>query len=210
MRCRRDRKPIRDLTGGVGVALACVMWAGVLWAPPSASASPEPGWAHDHSVNGIPPRPSGWAEMVNTFGPKCTNRSNDARSLWPSQSEPFTAGYVYYHPYIQRDVGWNIRGHVSDANKDAAPYPGVGGYNCRLISGSTSWSVHSWGAAIDTNWQRNPMGQDHWNGRGADGVNYGTFLPDVWRGAAPGHHFFWGINWDSRPDPMHFQYVTDY
>ena len=96
------------------------------------------------------------------------------------------------------------------AHRDGALYPGIGGYNCRLIAGSTSWSVHSWGAAIDTNWQRNPRYQTHWNGRGIDGTNYGTYIPDVWRGGFPGHRFFWGLSWDSAPDPMHFQYVTNY
>ena len=40
--------------------------------------------------------------------------------------------------------------------------------------------------------------------------NHGTYIPDVWRGGFPGHRFFWGLNWDTAPDPMHFQYVTDY
>jgi hypothetical protein len=31
----------------------------------------------------------------------------------------------------------------------------------------------------------------------------------VWRGPSPGHRFYWGLNW-SNPDPMHFQYVTNY
>ena len=193
--------------GSIGL---CVLITGGLGIAGASATIGDGGWVHDHSSDGIPPRPNGYAEMVDRFGARCTDRDNDARSLWPSQSEPYTAGYVYYHPYIQSDVGWNVRGHVSAAAKEAALYPGVGGYNCRLIAGSTSWSVHSWGAAIDTNWQRNPMGQEHWNGRGADGVDYGTYLPDVWRGVNPGHRFYWGINWDSRPDPMHFQYVTNY
>ena len=55
-----------------------------------------------------------------------------------------------------------------------------------------------------------PRYQDYWNGRGFDGQNHGTYIPDVWRGGFPGHRFFWGLNWDSAPDPMHFQYVTNY
>ena len=38
----------------------------------------------------------------------------------------------------------------------------------------------------------------------------GNYLPDVWRGVFPGHRFFWGLNFDTTPDPMHFQYVTNY
>ena len=42
-------------------------------------------------------------------------------------------------------------------------------------------------------WERNPRYQTYWNGRGIDGTNYGTYIPDVWRGGFPGHRFFWGL-----------------
>lgn len=35
----------------------------------------------------------------------------------------------------------------------------TGAYNCRKISGTSVWSNHAWGLAIDANWQTNPM---HW------------------------------------------------
>jgi hypothetical protein len=167
------------------------------------------GWVHDHSSDGIPPRPSGYTELVQTFGQPCSDRANNSRSYWPSQSARNVAGYVYYHPYIARDVGYNIRNHVAADKRDKAVDYLVGGYNCRYIAGTTSWSTHAFGAAIDTNTARNPMGQDSWNGKGADGKDYDRYLPNVWHGVYPGHFFFWGIHW-SRPDPMHFQYVTDY
>jgi hypothetical protein len=66
------------------------------------------------------------------------------------------------------------------------------------------------GSRIDTNSATNPVGQDHWNGVGSDGKKYGTYLPDVWAGPYPGHKFFWGLNWPTKPDPMHFQYATGY
>jgi hypothetical protein len=189
------------------VALATAMSVG--YASASALATHMSGWTHDHSIDAIPPRPSGLAELNRLFGDRCIDRSNDGRSYWPHQSED-GGGYVYYNTYIARNVGYNIRNHIDAAHRDGALYPGIGGYNCRLISGSTSWSVHSWGAAIDTNWLRNPRGQDHWNGRGSDGIDHDTYIPDVWRGGFPGHRFFWGLNFDTTPDPMHFQYVTDY
>jgi hypothetical protein len=178
--------------------------------PVGARAYVDPGWTHDHSSAGVPPRPSGYSGLVATFGQPCSSAANDSRSYWPSQSARNVDGYVYYHPHIARDVGYNIRNHVFFDRRDGAVDYLVGGYNCRPIRGETSWSTHAFGAAIDTNSARNPLGQDHWVGIGADGVAYGTYLPDVWRGAYPGHRFFWGLNWDSRPDPMHFQYVTDY
>ena len=65
---------------------------------------------------------------------------------------------VEYHTYLARNIGFNIRNHINAAHRDGALYPGIGAYNCRLIDGSTSWSVHL-GAAVDTNWQRNPRYQ---------------------------------------------------
>jgi hypothetical protein len=167
-------------------------------------------WVHDHSSAGIPPRPSGYTELVQTFGKPCSDAANDSRSYWPSQSARNVSGYVYYHPYIARDVAYNIRNHVAHDKRDGAVDYLVGSYNCRYIDGTTEWSVHAFGAAVDTNSARNPRFQTFWNGKGADGKDYGRYLPDVWRGAYPGHHFFWGLNWDNKPDPMHFQYVTDY
>lgn len=32
----------------------------------------------------------------------------------------------------------------------------TGAYNCRKISGSSSWSWHAWAIAVDSNWQTNP------------------------------------------------------
>jgi hypothetical protein len=190
--------------------VVAVALAALILAPAVAQAVVIDPWVHDHSAAGIPPRPSGYTEMVQTFGQPCSNKANDSRSYWPSQSARNVAGYIYYNPYIARDVAYNIRNHVAHDKRDKAVDYLVGAYNCRYISGTTEWSVHAFGAAIDTNSARNPMYQSFWNGKGADGKDYGRYLPDVWRGAYPGHHFFWGLNWDTKPDPMHFQYVTDY
>jgi D-alanyl-D-alanine carboxypeptidase len=184
----------------------------VVFVASSALANHMADWNHDHSDRAVPPRPNGLAELNQMFGQRCIDRSNNARSFWPHADwAPFDGGlYVEYNTYIARNVGYNVRNHINAAHKDGALYPGIGAYNCRLIDGSTSWSVHSWGAAIDTNWQRNPRFQSFWNGRGIDGIDHGTYIPDVWRGSFPGHRFFWGLNWDTRPDPMHFQYVSNY
>jgi hypothetical protein len=175
----------------------------------TAVAGHMPNWKHDHSKRGVPPRPNGIVELNRKFGPRCSPKASSARSYWPHAYGVGQGGFVYYNAYLARNIGHNVRLHIGSAHRYGALYPGIGAYNCRLISGSTSWSTHSWGAAVDTNWLRNPMGQSYWNGRGADGVDYGRYIPDVWRGKKPGHRFFWGLNW-SRPDPMHFQYVINY
>jgi hypothetical protein len=43
---------------------------------------------------------------------------------------------------------------------------GASSYNCRLIGGSTKWSTHSWGVAVDLNSATNPLGQSYWNDQG--------------------------------------------
>jgi D-alanyl-D-alanine carboxypeptidase len=203
-----SRPSLRSRAGSLVLAgsLAVAVFAGS-----AAVAGHMSGWQHDHSRDGIPPRPSGLWELNQIFGDRCINRSNNARTWFP-HADPGPSGggaYVEYHTYLARTIGFNVRNHINAAHRDGALYPGIGAYNCRLIDGTTSWSVHSWGAAVDTNWQRNFRGQDFWNGRGFDGENHGTYIPDVYRGGFPGHRFFWGLNW-SNPDPMHFQYVTNY
>lgn len=66
-----------------------------------------------------------------------------------------------------------------------------GTYNCRKISGSEKWSLHSFGIAIDLNPSVNPYGtQTHDYPQG--------FIDDV---LATGW-FKWGISFD---DPMHWE-----
>ena len=192
------------------VAALLTALSGLVVYPLAAGASHMTGWVHDHSSAGIRPRPNGYTQLVATFGQRCNDRANDARSYWPSQSARNVPGYIYYHPYIGRNVGYNIRSHIEASHKNGAVDYGVYGYNCRYISGTTKWSTHAFGAAIDTNSRRNPVGQTYWNGIGANGINYYRYIPDVWRGAYPGHNFYWGLNFSTNPDPMHFQYVTGY
>jgi hypothetical protein len=95
-----------------------------------------------------------------------------------------------------------LRSILDDKKGKAVDY-GVWGYACRAKTGGTSWSVHSWGVAIDTNTLRNPYGQTWWDGRGANGKRFGRYLPNLWMS----RNFYWGLNFN---DPMHFQYVTGY
>jgi hypothetical protein len=73
-----------------------------------------------------------------------------------------------------------------------------GVYNFRPIRGTTSRiSLHAFGAAIDLNASTNPLG-----GEG----DMDPLIIDVFSHFG----FFWGGNFQSRPDPMHFQYATGY
>ncbi|HXC57047.1 MAG TPA: M15 family metallopeptidase [Rhizomicrobium sp.] len=76
--------------------------------------------------------------------------------------------------------------------------PNSGTYNCRKIAGSTSRSVHAWGAAIDIN----SAASDYWR-----------WSPKGWHNRIPveiarifeRHGFIWGGRW-YHYDTMHFEY----
>lgn len=67
------------------------------------------------------------------------------------------------------------------------------GYACRRIGGTSTWSNHAWGIAVDLNATRNPM---HSGSRGDIPMSIIT------RAEAIG--FRWGGRY-STPDPMHFE-----
>lgn len=75
-------------------------------------------------------------------------------------------------------------------------------YNCRKIAGTNSWSLHSYGLAVDIDPASNPYS------RGDQFV--GKFKPEhilpieAIRNTTGGQIWFWGGRW-SRPDRMHFQ-----
>jgi hypothetical protein len=148
-------------------------------------------------------RPSGLRGLVRTFGKACNTRANNARSYFPSAGGRGKSGYVYYHSKLAKKVGGKVLGAIRRSGKTAAVDYGVWGYACRKKTGGTSWSVHSWGAAIDTNTLRNPWRARRWNGRGSNGRRYGRYLPNLYLR----QNFYWGIHFR---DPMHFQYVSGY
>ena len=77
-----------------------------------------------------------------------------------------------------------------------------GTYNCRVIAGTTGYSLHSYGIAFDLNPSRNPYGSrlvyDH---------PYG-FIQDVLnlRTVSGARVFRWGGDWDDDPDTGHNTY----
>lgn len=71
-----------------------------------------------------------------------------------------------------------------------------GGFNCRAIVGSDPpvASNHSWGLAVDINWNTNPLGGSI------------TDIPKWMVSMMWAHGWYWG-GWYSRLDVMHFEYV---
>lgn len=72
-----------------------------------------------------------------------------------------------------------------------------GCYNFRPVSGSSRLSTHAWGAGIDLDPDRNPMGKAHDPSAGMMPLEVvALFDAEGWR---------WGGRFRSRPDCMHFQ-----
>lgn len=69
-----------------------------------------------------------------------------------------------------------------------------GGYNFRLMHGSTSLSMHSWGCAVDFDSERNAFGDPN--------PNF-ALIPQV-LDAFASEEWIWGGKW-SKPDGMHWQ-----
>lgn len=73
----------------------------------------------------------------------------------------------------------------------------TGGYNCRPIAGTSTPSNHSWGLAIDINWNENPRT-----------APLHSVIPPVVVAMWNDCGWFWGGFYaHSTPDAMHFEYV---
>lgn len=69
----------------------------------------------------------------------------------------------------------------------------IGGYNCRRVRGTNSWSAHAFGMAVDINPKKNPFGPD-----------LITDMPPAFVQMWTSHGWGWGGSWSSRKDAMHF------
>jgi peptidoglycan hydrolase-like protein with peptidoglycan-binding domain len=75
--------------------------------------------------------------------------------------------------------------------------PDTGAYNCRYISGTTVWSNHAWGVAIDINWQSNPY---------TSGTTHD--IPDWMAKLLNRYGFAWGGDYTGgKRDYMHFEFM---
>ena len=68
--------------------------------------------------------------------------------------------------------------------------------NKRLMRGGNTWSMHSWGIAIDLNVKWNQFGQKNFEMKD----DLAKCFEDI--------GFVWGGRWVGNPDAMHFQYAT--
>jgi hypothetical protein len=82
-------------------------------------------------------------------------------------------------------------------NDHLQPYVrhGIYGYTCRYIRGTSKWSTHAFGIAIDVS------SAEEYQGKCSSSVN--RYHKHIWEG----HKWYWGLAFC---DPMHFQYATGY
>ena len=133
----------------------------------------------------------------------------ELRILWaPACTAPFARLNLYGEGVVTVDVlivdavkalnavliDWDYRTRRAD----------TGAYNCRQITGGTNYSLHSYGTAIDINWQTNPYGHhlitDMPIGmiEAIEGIRTAGGV-QVWR---------WGGRYRGNKDAMHFEVVA--
>lgn len=91
----------------------------------------------------------------------------------------------------------NFQGLIDDLEKAGYKLDPktTGGYNPRNIAGTNTPSMHSYGLAMDVNWQKNPQGSSS-----------SDIPPQLANALAEKWGLTWGGNWSGASrDPMHFE-----
>jgi hypothetical protein len=190
------------------LALAAAV-ALILIGAPAAIAShwAANGWRDLH--RNYPPKPSGYSAIVAGFGnpgpgsnsgckPNADSRAN--KESWRAADNGTTYS-VYYHRKLGGSLGSNvpdIRGHIGNAHWDGYVRSGIWGHLCRKIAGSSKWSTHSWGIAVDQNARYEHVGPSH--------KHCHTVYPAV-ASTWTNHRWTHGVVFG---DCMHFQYASGY
>lgn len=178
-----------------GVAAVALALGGVA-GPAVASHWTRWGWRDLHE--NYPPKPSGYTEIVEVFGEPCNGRANYNTLYWRAADtgEYYT---VRFHKKLggsrSSNLDNDVRGHIGNAHLDPYVKSGIWGYNCRYIAGTTKWSTHAWGIAVDVSSLYEP------NGQCESTTNY--HHAQIWKD----HRWRWGLSWC---DAMHFQYARNY
>ena len=164
------------------------------------------GWRDWHY--NYPATPTGYTQIVNRFGQPCNSNAYAISMRWTAADTGVT-----YTPRFHRKLGGyptemvsdqggrstnldnDVYGHIQNDHLSQYTKSGIWGYLCRPISGTTTWSTHAWGIAIDISAAYEPQGSC------SSTVNRNfayVFRNHGWR---------WGLEFC---DPMHFQYAFGY
>ena len=121
------------------------------------------------------------ADLRNLYGEHCKVEQVTVRA------------FGHQFPFIRVGASALLRAVIQAYEVDYDVYS-IWAYNCRLVTGGSSWSVHAWAAAVDINPERNP------NSTKAHLI---TNMPTAFVRAFKDHGFGWGGDWHSIKDPMH-------
>lgn len=192
------------------IRLAAAIMAPVLLAAPAASAGhwAKQGWVDRHT--NYPAKPSGLDAITKAFGDPGPGSNTGCKANPDSRANSFswytaddsTSYKVVFHRKLGGTTSSNldndIVGHIFNAHWDGDVMSGIWGHNCRKISGSSKWSTHSWGIAVDQNARYEHVGPDH---------KHCHTVSDRVAGVWTKHGWTHGVTFG---DCMHFQYASDY
>lgn len=93
---------------------------------------------------------------------------------------------------------WNHFGHDLDAIRKTGMHAFSGSYNLRAVRGSSRLSTHAFGAAIDMDAEHEAMNTQHIS-------RMDSFVVSAFKA----HGAYWGGDYNTRQDPMHFQWAHE-
>ncbi len=152
--------------------------------------------------------PYGYTQIVNRFGQPCSAAASAISMSW--QAADTGAWYTFrFHrklggyptEMVGNQGGWStnldndVYGHIRNNHLTSYVKHGIWGYYCRYIGGTTKWSTHAFGIAVDVS------SAEEWLGKTYSTTNY-AFAPIF-----QSHGWTWGLSFS---DPMHFQYASGY
>ena len=153
-----------------------------------------------HLHAGYPAVPNGYSQIVNEFGQPCNSQFNDNTRWWYASDDGQNYLNVLHHRLGPSSGGSNeqdVYMHIyGEYGLGGAMKHGIYGANCRYISGTTTWSTHAWGIAMDINTAPNHSWERHCHIHDLhDGIR-STYSNHKWS--------------EISCDAGHFQYATGY
>ncbi len=164
------------------------------------------GWRDRHY--NYPAVPYGYTQIVNRFGQPCSAAAHAVYMHWRA-ADTGTTYTVYFHRKlggyptetvtgkggVSTNLDNDVYGHIKNAHLSGYTKSGIWGYFCRYIGGTTKWSTHAFGIAIDISSAYEPQGRCY------STVN--KYFAYIFKN----HGWRWGLDFC---DPMHFQYAFGY
>ncbi|WP_436521288.1 M15 family metallopeptidase [Actinoplanes sp. HUAS TT8] len=127
------------------------------------------------------------------------------RTIVPATQKAFALLYEWRFPImVMEPIAQNMPGLTDKSVL-------TGGYECRTVAGTTRWSQHAYGLAIDINPRQNPMirgtyldppHSEPWIPRAP--YRTGMIHPSGAEKAFTTNGFAWGGRWNTLKDYMHF------